>query len=163
MFKVCCTISALVETFGPFLVVFRIYLALTEINDYIKNKPRKEKILHTGDTKSFNVHQYQFFRKSNKLSRFTCCVLRIMCHLSLTPTATATATDPPPPKCPTMNKRLVNDQKQNQKNTDNFQNLPSYSYPILAIRSSNRSLQSTGKWGSRRGKTNNKTTLRLID
>ena len=39
------------------------------------------------------------------MSGVACCVLRVTCHLSITPTATAT--DPPPANSPIMHSRLV--------------------------------------------------------
>ena len=105
------------------------------------------------------------------MSRVTCCVSPVTCHLSLT--LTATATEPPPANCPIMHIRLVcqNPPKtkliQNAKNHQNNKNLKiSWGMPILAIRSSTRSLQSSGKQVVCDGmdtQTDDTRTLRLRD
>ena len=48
-----------------------------------------------------------------QVSHVTCPVLRVTCHLSLTPIAKAT--DPPPAKSPIMHSRLVGKDPKTQK------------------------------------------------
>ena len=86
------------------------------------------------------------------MSCVTCHMLPATRHLSLTPTATAT--DAPPANLPTMHGRLVcNHPKKvkKSKRKKNHSNLPkikrSLDWPMLAILSSIRGLQSTGNRG----------------
>ena len=87
-----------------------------------------------------------------------CCVSPVICQLSLTPIATAT--DPPPANSPIMHSRLFCKDPKNHRIFDNAKNPQngkntkmSRGIPILAIRSSTRSLPSTGKQVFRNGTT----------
>ena len=96
-------------------------------------------------------------QKKSKDLCITCHVLRVKCHLSLTPTVTAP--DPPPANSPTMHSMLVRKDPKTQKNfkTQKSHKMAKKTHkktggmPILAIRSSTISLQSTGKRGFQEG------------
>ena len=81
------------------------------------------------------------------VSGVKCHVSTVTCHLS--PTPTATSTDPPPANSPIMHSRLVSKEPifffYQQKYGNSKNQKISRGMPILVIRSSTRSLQSTGK------------------
>ena len=87
--------------------------------------------------------------------RATCCMSPVTYNLSLMPTATATFH--PPANSPTMHSRLVCKDQKKTKNAKNQLSLLkiklSSRYPILAIVSLTRGLQSTRKCGFQEGTT----------